>query len=195
MGEMDSREVCEPSFILYFSTHFLIISMYYVLCCLSSGRGDFMTRCALLVPQSHSSVPWSPPSRQGCEQATQLDFLYSPVPTEQPTRLSAFSCTLATPVPCPSLPAALPLPPSLRRTALLDCYQAVLLKTEESFHLPGTDAYSVRHLKVPLTVLANMWTPHSSHPGQSGYYSLNTLNTAHRCACPHAFYCLCHLLN
>lgn len=133
-------EDCGSPFVFIFQSIFSIQAF----CSLSSAPGDFMLWCTLLAPQSHSSVPLCPPSREGCGQATELDFLYSPGPSKQLTCLLLavpYSSSLSVPN-CSSFLCH----SSLRRIALLDSSQSVLLKAEESFYLPRMDTCTMSNI-------------------------------------------------
>lgn len=180
---MDSWEDCGSLFVFIFQSIFSIPG----LCSLSSSHGDFMPWCTLLAPQSHRSVPLCPASREGCGQATELDFLYSPLPSKQLTCLLLavhYSSSLSVPN-CSSFLCH----SSLRRIALFSAPRLCFLKLKNPSIFPEWTLAQCPTVKGSSnTVLVSMCTLDSSHSGQSGYYSLNTPNAEHLCVCPRTLY-------
>lgn len=138
-GELDS---CEARI----TFHFLSIFSIPGLCNLSSVHDDCLPGAPLspLITQFSSFLPTKQERRwQGrtsstpqCQASPRYVFIAAPC-----------SSSLSVPNPSSFLYCS-----SLRRVILLDSYQAMLLKTEQSFHLPRLDSCTnVQHLKTPLT--------------------------------------------
>lgn len=149
-GELDS---CEARI----TFHFLSIFSIPGLCNLSSVHDDCLPGAPLqpLITQFSSFLPTKQERRwQGrtsstpqCQASPRYVFIAAPC-----------SSSLSVPNPSSFLYCS-----SLRRVILLDSYQATLLKTEQSFHLPRLDSCTnVQHLKTPLT--QTRWTCAHSIP-------------------------------